>query len=92
MNSSNKSTGNNNSSEETDKQRSLALEEQYRLAKKYLNHGLEQAKVSQKMAELKLKTSTKRISAHTTDAIASVDYQAGEDDWKECFDPRTKRK
>jgi hypothetical protein len=68
------------------------LEEQYKLAKKYLGHGLEQAKLSQKMAELKLKANTRRVSEHAADAIASVDYQVRDNDWTECYDPRTKRK
>lgn len=87
-------TGNTNNSsvEGKEKERSALLEEQYKLAKKYLDHGLEQARVSQKMAELNLKSSSRRVSGHTADAVASVEHDAGVDDWVECYDPRTKRK
>lgn len=89
-----KVTGNTNNAsfDERDKERSALLEEQYKLAKKYLDHGLEQAKVSQKMAELTLKANTRRVSGHAADAVASVEHEKGVDDWLECFDPRTKRK
>lgn len=93
-NDTEKVTGNTNNSNFGDKQkkRSALLEEQYKLAKKYLDHGLEQARVSQKMAELNLKASSKKMKNHASDAVASVEHEKGQDDWVECCDPRTKRK